>query len=147
MVSDTSNGVVLTWSSAAGATSYTVLREDPGSSTFNPITTGLASPTYTDVNIMTGQTYQYEVQAVNTLNSSDVTGSLATVPIPTPTNLIVANATATGVTLTWTASAGAASYSVAQGGFRLIHFHANHDRYLIANLHRYGRRRRTNLPV
>ncbi|HWE01725.1 MAG TPA: fibronectin type III domain-containing protein [Tepidisphaeraceae bacterium] len=108
-------GVVLTWTASTGATSYTVAREDPGASTFTPIATGLTSPTYTDGAAVAGQSYQYEVQAVNALNGSAFTPSVsATPPVAAPTNLQVVSATASGIVLTWTASVGATSYTVAR---------------------------------
>jgi fibronectin type 3 domain-containing protein len=109
-------GVMLTWDASAGATSYSVLREDPGASAFAPITTGLTTPGFTDVNVTAGSTYQYEIQAQNAAGVSPFTAPLQAtepqVPPLTPGNFRVSSMTSSSVVLNWNPAAAASSYSI-----------------------------------
>lgn len=119
-----SNGapvVALLWSSAANATSYTVLRN--GASIGS-----LTSTSYTDSNVTRGQSYTYTVRAVNaagTADSNSAQVSIASDACITPPGSFTLSATpfcdttgtpVTAVRLTWTASAGATSYTIFRAG-------------------------------
>ena len=114
--SASTSGVVLTWDASTGATSYTIAREDPGSSTFTPILPAVTVTNFTDTTVTAGSTYQYEVEASNSAGSSAFSAPVQA-PIPvngpaTPTNLQQSTASGTSVVLTWDAAAGATSYIV-----------------------------------
>ncbi len=61
--------VVLNWSAASGATSYTILRSDDNS-TFGPVAASITGTTWTDTSVTNGATYQYQIIAVNAFDSS-----------------------------------------------------------------------------
>jgi len=106
--------VVLTWSSAAGATSYKIKRSTTNGGPYTQVGTS-SSPTFTNTGLTNGTTYYYVVCGTNAAGDSGNSSQVSAVPNPSipnpPTNL-----TATGgdaqVSLTWTASSGATSYKV-----------------------------------
>lgn len=67
LVASLVNGqVTLTWNGLAGATSYNVYRgTNSDAEGTTPIATDLTSPTFTDTNVNTWETYYYTVTAVN----------------------------------------------------------------------------------
>jgi fibronectin type 3 domain-containing protein len=78
--------VALSWSSSTGATSYNVYRAaKSGGEGGTPYKTGISSTSYTDTGLTNGNTYFYEVTAVNSggegLASSEVNASpFASIP-------------------------------------------------------------------
>jgi len=108
------NLVTLTWSPSQGAPtiSYNVWREDPGSSTFNNIKTGVPASPWTDTTALNGLTYSYYLTASNSggtsLPSNTVSVTLAPNP-PASLNAVPGN---TLVRLSWPASTGASTYNV-----------------------------------
>jgi hypothetical protein len=106
--------VNLSWSAAAGATSYDVVRNS------EVIETTPATNT-TDVGVVAGQTYTYLVRATNVGGSTDsnqvtvaVAGDICGVPpgvFTASTSASCSNGTPK-VTVTWTAASGATSYVV-----------------------------------
>ncbi len=69
---NSSNTISLNWNYVATASSYSVLRFNPATSTYASIATGLATNSYTDINLTANTAYQYEVVAVNSVGSSPV---------------------------------------------------------------------------
>jgi hypothetical protein len=60
------NNVSLSWSAAAGATSYKVYRgTTAGGETSTPVASGITSTSYTDGGVVGGATYYYKVTGVN----------------------------------------------------------------------------------
>jgi fibronectin type 3 domain-containing protein len=112
--------VVIQWSAPTGATSYILQREGPGQSTFTQIGGTLTATTYTDTNVIAGDTYVYRVEAMNgagsspfsTTASATVAIQQVTVPPPTPTNLHASVANGNSVILTWNGSGSATGYDV-----------------------------------
>ena len=99
----------LTWPSAGGAVSYTVV-STPTTSTFSGVTptslrfTGLAS----------GTSYTFTVSSVNasgTSETSTTSASALTLPDP-PASITPSNATTTTIDLNWSAAVGADTYTV-----------------------------------
>ena len=99
----------LTWPSAVGAVSYTVV-STPATSTFSGVTptslrfTGLAS----------GTSYTFTVSSVNasgTSETSTTSASALTLPDP-PASITPSNATTTTIDLNWSAAVGADTYTV-----------------------------------
>jgi chitodextrinase len=115
VASTTSSSVSLSWSAAAGATSYTVRRNGT-----NPQTVSGTSTTVTGLAASTS--YSFTVSAANSAGSSaqsaPVTGTTTAggtqVP-PTPGGLAVTGSTCTSVSLSWNASSGATNYRVYRG--------------------------------
>lgn len=109
--------VQLTWSSAANATSYTVLRNGAA------IASNITSTQMQD-SPPTGAQYTYVVRAVNvsgTADSAPVTLTHTDVcPRPpgsfTSSVSVICSNNLPAIRVTWTASAGAASYSIVRGG-------------------------------
>lgn len=120
LTADGSSGsqVALTWSAPVGATTYNVYRQAPGSSSFVQVAAGVATTSYTDVNVVSGSTYTYEVQAVNSLgvsaNSAPASATVATLISPpgTPTNLTAVATSGAQVVINWSAAANAATYTL-----------------------------------
>ncbi|MHB8637040.1 MAG: hypothetical protein ACYC96_11285 [Fimbriimonadaceae bacterium] len=95
------------WPTCAGAMSYTVLREDPGSGQFLTVYTADASTfgsttcSYLDLTLNYGQTYQYEVTAANSYGASAPSPVASATTNSAPQFLIVAVAGNGSVTLSW----------------------------------------------
>ncbi|MGA2350388.1 MAG: Ig-like domain repeat protein [Terracidiphilus sp.] len=114
-----SNGqATLTWTAAAGATSYNVYEGTvSGGETATPIATGIALTTYTATGLTNGTPYYFEVAGLNALGTGSASNEAAITPIgppPAPTNL-TATAGSDQAVLYWTASLGATSYNIYEG--------------------------------
>ncbi len=118
--------VALTWTAAAGATSYNVKRSTVSGSGYSTISTAnsVTTTNFTDKTGVNGTTYYYVVTSVSVSgespNSSEVTATPQS-PVPNPpTNLVATAITSTDsstqgdvyVTLTWGTSSGATSYNI-----------------------------------
>jgi subtilisin family serine protease len=62
--------ITLTWSAAAGASSYTVLRSSTRGGPYAAIASGVAATTYTNTSVSSRTAYYYVVQAVNAAGTS-----------------------------------------------------------------------------
>ena len=111
--------IVLAWNAVTGASSYTVYRDGAKAQD------GLASPAWTDMGVVSGQTYAYTVTATGPGGESarSLPASAAAPEPPAgqaaltaPTNLCVAGVWAGAPTdrLAWSPVPGAASYNVYQ---------------------------------
>ena len=118
-----SDGIQVTWQTAAGAAQYRVYRKDAA----NPKWKGLINVTgtsWTDKTAVAGVKYTYTVRGIGadgkTLSPGfDTTGVSATFTKPAPTPTTPANVTLTGakavsggIQVTWQTAAGAAQYRV-----------------------------------
>ena len=118
-----SDGIQVTWQTAAGAAQYRVYRKDAA----NPKWKGLVNVTgtsWTDKTAVAGVKYTYTVRGIGadgkTLSPGfDTTGVSATFTKPAPTPTTPANVTLTGakavsggIQVTWQSAAGAAQYRV-----------------------------------
>ena len=72
----------LTWSSSAGAASYTVQRATDPSGPFTTVATGVTSTLYTQTGLTNGTAYHYFVQAVNTYGASSPSSLVSVTPAP-----------------------------------------------------------------
>lgn len=129
------SGVSVSWSAAAGATSYTVLR-GATCGAVAPIATGISKLAYVDTGATPGVTYQYAVIAVNACGSSPASSCVAgtrllSVPVPSPTNLTALagnpGPSVYDMTVSWDNVIASGSYSVyratgncASGTFSLV---------------------------
>jgi RHS repeat-associated protein len=111
--------ISLAWTTATGANSYYVYRN-------NSFLTSVASTTFEDVNVMGGTTYNYYIQAVNSMGATQ-TGLLGSTPpsncgstAPGAFTFISATPRCDGnspnISLVWTAASGATSYNVYRNG-------------------------------
>lgn len=118
-VSDSCDGLLVSWSSASGATSYNVYRRTGGcgNNGWGQIAPGITSTSWTDTNASLGTTYGYYIEAVNVCgtatNGKNACGS-GTHNLSTPSAPIqlTATGTCTSIDLTWNASTGATSYNI-----------------------------------
>jgi len=77
------HSVALAWGpSASSVTGYRVYRDD--GSGFLPLTSVIASLTYTDATVVSGATYHYAVTAVDSVGDESSFSNQATAVIPTP---------------------------------------------------------------
>jgi len=74
----------LNWSSAAGATSYTVKRTTRLNGTYSVIANGLSGTSFTDTGLQNGTTYFYIVTAVNSAGETATATSVAATPVLPP---------------------------------------------------------------
>jgi len=83
------HNVVLNWNADADAVTYDVYRgTQSGKENATPVATGLTVTTFTDTNVVAGQTYFYYVTAVNGANQSAPSNEAnATIPFAPPTGL------------------------------------------------------------
>ena len=108
------NGVVVSWSSVAGATSYQIGRGDEGATAPSTTLGSATSLSYTDATAVPGISYAYFVRAVASACTSDwsasATGSRS---VPTPTNLTASDGAYTDrVLVSWPTLSGATSYEL-----------------------------------
>ncbi len=105
--------VNLAWSSAAGATSYRVLRATVTGGPYNNIGTTTTATTFSDTGLSPATTYFYTIQAVNGSGPSAraVEASALTDPAP-PTRLTASSSSTSEIDLTWSPASGATSYIV-----------------------------------
>ncbi len=112
--SATPGSVSLTWSAAAGATSYNLYRSTTSGSYGAALATGVGLTSYTDSTVSDGTTYFYVVRASN--GSESVSSNEVTIrPVA---NFAITSATTTSTTsidVAWPAVAGATSYDVKYG--------------------------------
>ena len=108
------NGVVVSWSSVTGATSYQIGRGDEGATAPSTTLGSATSLSYTDATAVPGVSYAYFVRAVASACTSDwsasATGSRS---VPTPTNLTASDGAYTDrILVFWPALSGATSYEL-----------------------------------
>ena len=83
-VSPGNQQAVLSWSSAAGAASYTLLRATSASGPFAAVATGLTDPGFVDTGLSNSTPYYYLVAAVNSAGESTTASAVTTVPAAPP---------------------------------------------------------------
>ncbi|MGD0733387.1 MAG: fibronectin type III domain-containing protein, partial [Terracidiphilus sp.] len=110
--------VGLSWSTAAGATSYDIYEgTTSGGESTTPIATGVTTNTYSVTGLSNGTTYYFEVAGVNTIGTGAVSNEASATPVGPPA--VPTNLTATigngQAALAWTAVSGATSYNVYEG--------------------------------
>ncbi len=107
-------GATLSWTAAAGASSYSVQYKKAATTTWTTVTATTNSLTLTGLSGNT--TYNWQVATTCAGNTPTyITGANFTTlapPCTAPTTLTTSSITATGARLSWTAAAGASSYSV-----------------------------------
>jgi len=110
--------IILSWPSAASATSYNVYRSTTsGGEGTTALKTGIGGTSYSDTTTVNGTTYYYTVAAVNTNGTSAQSVEASATPQTPPTfpHGLTATAGDGQITLAWTASAGTTSYNVLRG--------------------------------
>ena len=75
---------VLSWTHAAGAASYTLLRATSSSGPFTAVATGLTDPGFVDAGLTNSTTYYYLVAAVNSAGETTAASAVAVVPVAPP---------------------------------------------------------------
>lgn len=106
-VTPAKNSVTLSWSAAAGATSYDII--------FNGTTYNVTGTSKTFSGLQPGTTCTYQVRSNSAGGSSSYSDKKTVTTIPNPPNMpsgVGASATADSVTVSWDAVAGAASYDI-----------------------------------
>jgi autotransporter-associated beta strand protein len=104
---------VLNWSAVPGAVGYLVEVSNSPNGPFTYLES-VADLTYTETGLVSGDTYYYEIVAMNSAGVSGSSAEVSTAPVP-PASL-AATAGNTQVTLTWPSVAGATSYAVQRSG-------------------------------
>jgi autotransporter-associated beta strand protein len=108
------NSVALSWSSVAGATSYTLRRATNPGGPFTTLASGLTGTSHNDATALNGSTYFYQITALNAGSESEPSHLATATPsatIAAPTGLATTPAS-TSALLTWNAVAGATTYRV-----------------------------------
>jgi Secretion system C-terminal sorting domain/Fibronectin type III domain/Sortilin, neurotensin receptor 3, len=110
----TTNAATLSWSAAAGATSYTLEYKTSASQTWTNISSSLTATSYELSGLAEGTTYDWRVQATCTAgNGNFATAQFATrITCNAPVNLQATNIASTSATLSWAAVSGATGYDV-----------------------------------
>ncbi len=74
--------VILSWSTSPGAASYNVKRSASLAGPYTTIASGITTTNYTDMSVLTGNTYYYEVSAVNGTVESGNSAAISVTPGP-----------------------------------------------------------------
>ncbi len=113
--------VLLTWTAAAGATSYGIARSTTSGTGYVSVGAVTAPTTAfvdSDAALVNGTTYYYVVSAGSTctsVNSSEASAKPVCTPPPPPAGVVATNNDANGrITVTWNTSAGATAYTVSR---------------------------------
>ena len=102
----------LSWSGAAGATGYTVLRATSSNGSYTVVAGGVAGTSYTDTGLSAGTTYYYAVVATNGSGSSANSTQVNAITAPVAPAGLAATPDNGQISLLWNSSTGAATYSV-----------------------------------
>lgn len=108
-ISNTVNGVELTWNSVNGADEYTVYRK--GTDNIWSALVNVSATSYTDTTVESGQEYTYAVSAVNKTGESGFDTRASVLYIATPEILSVSTV-ASGIKVVWNEVNGATVYGV-----------------------------------
>ena len=111
-----SDGIQVTWQTAAGAAQYRVYRKDAVNTKWKALTSSATGTSYTDKTAVVGVQYTYTVRGIaadgKTLSPSyDKTGVSATAA-PANVKLVSAKAVNSGIQVTWQKAEDAAKYRV-----------------------------------
>ena len=114
IVSQTSEGIVLSWTAVPEASAYKVYRAISGG-TAAPLSLTEATQ-FTDRTAMPGVSYTYWVSAVNGVGESDLSASSVTgmIPLGAPVGVRATTDRTDGVSVSWNALAGATHYRVSR---------------------------------
>lgn len=116
--SASASGITLQWNADASATSFNVYQGTAsGQEAANPVQTGLTTDTTTvaQAGLTPGQTYFFEIAAVNGFGTSANSNQASATAVPAVPAGLSASAGSGTVMLSWNAATGAASYNVYQG--------------------------------
>jgi len=108
------NQVALTWtapSGASGATSYNVKRSTT-SGAETTLVTGVTATAYTDATAAAGNTYYYEVSAVNASGQGVNSAEAGAIMVPATPAGVAQSPGNNQAALSWSAASGATSYNV-----------------------------------
>lgn len=112
------NSIDVSWTSALGATSYSVERSTDGV-TFSTIASGIPSTTYTDNGVTNGNQYFYRIigayPGVNLTSAMSLGITPGTLPLVPQGLTVVGNTTGTDLTFSWAGVPGATTYKLYQG--------------------------------
>jgi fibronectin type 3 domain-containing protein len=108
--------IALQWTGSAGASSYNIYQgTTAGAESATPIAMGITGTSYSVSTLNPGQSYFFEVAAVDaggvSPRSNEATNTLA----PSTPSGLVAIAGATSISLQWNTTTGASTYNVYQG--------------------------------
>jgi fibronectin type 3 domain-containing protein len=107
--------VFLHWTAPTGAASYNLYRGGvSGAEGTIPVLTGITNPFVTDFGLTDGNSYFYQVTAVNAAGESTKSNEASATPLAPPKNLSAVGG-AGQVTLNWTASPGDTTYNLYRG--------------------------------
>ncbi len=110
-VSNTTTGVKVSWTAVSGATKYRVYRKT-ASGSWETLTTGTSSTSYTDTTASSGTKYYYRVRVYKSSSAYGAySSSVAKTYVKAPTISSVSN-TSGGVKVTWGKITGATKYYV-----------------------------------
>jgi len=107
-----SSQIMLTWTAASGATSYTVTRCETVDGTYTNIATGVNTAYHLDSTASPNTVYYYKIVAVNSAGSSAPSAEDHAKSAPAAPTGLAATAAGADIALNWTGSAGAVSYKV-----------------------------------
>nr|WP_269669433.1 S8 family serine peptidase [Paenibacillus sp. GSMTC-2017] len=109
--------VQLSWSAAAGASTYTVKRGTATSGPFAPVAVNLTTTSFNDVSLTNGTTYYYVITASNGAGESPNSTVFQATPIAVPLapTSVVATPGDGSIQISWDAVIGATSYTVKRG--------------------------------
>ncbi|RYD20667.1 MAG: hypothetical protein EOP88_14190, partial [Verrucomicrobiaceae bacterium] len=72
--------VTLTWSAAAGADTYTILRSTNSGGPYEVVAADVAGTSYNDRSVVDGTTYYYVIESSNTSGTGSPTGEITAIP-------------------------------------------------------------------
>jgi len=110
-----SGSITVSWSAAAGAASYTVLRSMNPMAPFTVVATGVNALSFDDVGLTSGTTFYYEVQAADAaghLSAPSMPPASATTKPSSPTGVTAVKSSPSSILISWMMVPGAVFYNV-----------------------------------
>jgi fibronectin type 3 domain-containing protein len=111
-----STSIALQWTAGAGASTYSIFEgATSGAEASTPIASGITITSYTLTGLSPGETYYFDIVAVDAGGKSAVSNQATIIMPPSAPKGVAAMSGNGAVTLNWTGSIGATSYRIYEG--------------------------------
>lgn len=110
------NSIKLSWPKTDNITGYWIYRKNSSGKYKVIATVSGSKSSYTDKNLVTGQSYSYKIKAYRTIGTTKYKGSrskaVSAIPVPGKTKITSIISSGSGAALTWKTISGASGYEI-----------------------------------